>query len=197
MGIRIISSICVYLMTVLPSASLHGQGDNCSYVFNGIDLQTKQYLIEVAPESFFNYTPPEIKNDLQEENLIQCRGQIVKADDQASLHLNIQINSLKAQEYYGTIDAGYILKVIFLDEQELSLKCAAGSKGVMPRNQKNYIYPVGYKLSSREIRMLSKKEIDKIGIQWSSGYEEYPIYEIDFLMNQVLCLNQAEQQKPN
>jgi len=40
-------------------------------------------------------------------------------------------------------------------------------------------------------------EIDKIGIQWSSGYEEYTIYEVDFLTSQLSCLKQIKDQKPN
>jgi hypothetical protein len=32
-----------------------------------------------------------------------------------------------------------------------------------------------------------KSEIDKVGIEWSSGYEEYEVYEVDAILAQLNC----------
>lgn len=173
------------------------QQKNCEVVHDGVDLQTKEYRIELAPDLWFNYTPPQIKNELQEDNLINTTAQLVKVEDVTTLHLNMKVNSLQAQKAYGSIDAGDILKITMINGREVNLKCYAGSSGVMNQNRKSFIYPVGYTLEKSDLRVLAKKEIDKIGIQWSSGYEEYTIYEVDFFMNQISCLKQIEDQKPN
>jgi len=169
----------------------------CEVLYDGIDLATKTYRLEMAPTLIFNHTPPEVKNDLQTSNLIHCRGQIVKIQDDVSLHLNIQINSLMAPKAYGSLDVGALLKVILIDGKEVELENYASSGGIPTEDKKAYIYPVAYELSNRVIKQLSKMEIDKIGIQWSSGYEEYTIYEVDFLTSQLSCLKQIKDQKPN
>ncbi len=176
---------------------LYSQSTACGVLHDGIDLQTKTYRLELAPGMLFNYTPPEVKGDLQQDNLMKCQAQIVKIEDKTSLHLNLRINSLKAQDLYGSIDKANMMKIILIDGKEVKLNCYAGSPGVQTKNKKAFVYPIGYDLSNRDIKQLSKKEIDKIGIQWSSGYEEYIIYEVDFLMNQLACLKQVADQKPN
>lgn len=191
-----ISALTLVLL-LLVCTDTTGQNVPCEIITDGIDLQTKTYRIELGPSMLFNYTPPEVKNDLQEDNLMKCQAQIVKIEDKTSLHLNLRINSLKAQDIYGSIDKANVMKITLIDGKEIKLNCYAGSTGVQTQNKKAFIYPVGYELSNRDIKQLSKKEIDKIGIQWSSGYEEYLIYEIDFFMNQLACLDRVANQKPN
>ena len=148
----------------LEANVIYGQ-TNCHVLYDGVDLATKTYRLEMAPASIFNYTPPEVKSDLQTSNLIQCRGQIVQIQDDVSLHLNIQVNSLMAQKAYGSLDVGAMFKVILLDGKEVELENYAASGGVPTEDKKAYVYPVAYTLSNRDIKQLSKMEIDKIGIQ--------------------------------
>lgn len=196
----LIKHVAYILTTIVFSATYSlviAQSSTCEVIEDGIDLQTKSYRLALAPTLLFNYTPPQIKNDLQENNLLTTQGQIVKIDDQVSLHLNLKVNSLKAQSFYGEVKQENILKVTLINGREITLKCYAGSKGVLSQDRKSYIYPLGYHLSKSDMRALKKKEIDKIGIQWSSGYEDYTIYEVDFFMNQLACLEEVNQQKPN
>lgn len=186
-----------FVFFLIYGLNLGAQNLPCEIINDGIDLQTKTYRVELGPTMLFNFTPPEVKNDLQEDNLMKCQAQIVKVEDKTSVHLNLRINSLKAQDIYGSINKADIMKVTLIDGKEIKLKCYAGSPGVQTQNIKGFIYPVGYELSNRDIKQLSKKEIDKIGIQWSSGYEEYLIYEIDFFINQLACLDRVANQKPN
>ncbi len=169
----------------------------CDVLYDGIDLATKTYRVEMAPALIFNHTPPEVKNDLQTSNLIQCRGQIVQIQDNVSLHLNIQVNSLMAPKAYGSLDVGALLRVTLIDGKEVELRNYASSGGIPTEDKKAFIYPVAFELSNKAVKQLSKMEIDKIGIQWSSGYEEYVIYEVDFLTSQLSCLKHLKDQKPN
>gem|GEM_PF-4063952 len=117
-----------------PQKDLSAQRSKCSVLHDGIDLQTKTHRIEIAPTLLFNHTPPEIKNDLQEDNLMECNAQIVRIEGKASLHLNLRINSQKATSVYGEIAAGHMMKVILIDGKEVELNCYAGSKGVLSQD---------------------------------------------------------------
>jgi len=165
---------------------------DCDIIFNGIDLDTKNHRIEIGRAMIFQHTPPEVKNELQEGNLIHVGGQIVQINEEPALHLNVRIDSKIAKDFYGSVDMGNLLKVTLIDGKEIKLKCYAGSSGVPTADKSGFIYPLGYTLEKKHLRQLGKLEMDKIGIQWSSGYEEYPIYEIDFFINQIECLQHAQ-----
>lgn len=185
-----LSLLTCYFCLIL---SAYTQG-KCDIVFQGIDLSTKAYRIEIAPEHFFNHTPKEIKQELRSDNLISATGQLVQNDEVIALHMNMDISSLIAPQEYGAIDRGAELRVILLNGKEVKLTCYAGSPGVKKNDNTGYLYPVGYTVEGKHTKQLLKSEIDKIGIQWSSGYEEYTIYEVDFFINQIECLQAA---KPN
>ena len=167
-------------------------GNDCEIIENGIDLKTKRYRIEVGRKTLLRHTPREIKDQLQEENLLNILGHLVKEDDDLALHLNVKVNSLVAREHFGSVNQGNVLHIILLDGKEIKLTCFAGSDGVMNQDRNGYVYPICYSLDSRQLKQLAKLEIDKIGMQWSSGYEEYPVYEVDFFLNQIACLNRAQ-----
>lgn len=170
----------------------HAHNPACNIVYNGIDLETKNHRIEIGRSMIFQHTPPEVKGELQEGNLLHVGGQILKINDDVSLHLNIRIDSKIAKDFYGTVETGNIMKITLLNGKEIKLKCYAGSGGVPTADKSGYIYPLGYTLENKHIKQLAKLEMDKIGIQWSSGFEEYPIYEIDFFINQIECLQRAQ-----
>lgn len=184
------------LLLIIPVNSVSDKpvmpSNDCDIVENGIDLQTKKHRIEIGRKTLLRHTPPEIKDQLLEQNLLNIVGQIIKEDDDISLHINVRANSLIAREYFGTVEEQFVLKIMLLDGKTVELRCFAGSPGVISNNQTGYIYPLGYRLDNRQIKQLSKLEVDKIGMQWSSGYEEYPIYEVDFFINQIACLNRAQ-----
>ncbi len=169
-----------------------GNQSPCNIVFNGIDLETKNHRIEIGRAMIFQHTPTEVKNELQDGNLIHVGGQIVQVSNEAALHLNIRIDSKIAKDFYGSVEVGNLLKITLLDGKEIKLKCYAGSGGVPTSDKSGFIYPLGYTLEKKHLKQLAKLEMDQIGIQWSSGYEDYPIYEIDFFINQIECLQNAQ-----
>ena len=162
----------------------------CNVAYDGIDLKTKLYTKEMAPQFLFSYTPRELKNELQQENLLKAHAQMMKIEDQMYLNLNLEIYSKTAATQYGAIEKGTKLVVKTIDGKSFDLICRAGSSGQRVAFDKTYLYSVSYDIDKSTVRGLQKAEIDQIGIQWGSGFENYDIYEIDFFINQIACLNQ-------
>ena len=181
--------LLILLLTLQSFTSDHIVNDNeCSVVFDGIDLKTKLYRKELAPQKLFNFTPAELKNDIQLGNLIETQGQLIKIEDNYYLNLNLSLYSKKAAQQYGSITQGSALNIKTIDGNNYKLICRAGSNGLKVNFQSNYIYPTSYTLDKSLLKKLTKSEIDRIGIEWSSGYEEYTVYELDFFINQIACL---------
>ena len=71
---------------------------------------------------------------------------------------------------------------------QIDLRCVKGSTGLADDTQNHTVYALSFELDKSQIKKLKKYEIDKVGVEWSSGYEEYEVYEVDALMNQLSCL---------
>ncbi len=183
--------ILIYILLSMTLWVTH-PSDNpapCSMAYDGIDLKTKLYTKIMSPAHFFYYTPQELKNDMQTNNLLECKAQLTQIEDQVYLNLNLITFSEKAAREYGSIEMGNILKIKTIDNKTHEIQCRAGSNGQRLNHENKYLYSVSYTLEKSDIKGLLKSEIDKIGIQWSSGFEEYTIYEIDLIKNQLTCLN--------
>jgi hypothetical protein len=163
--------------------------NTCTVLYDGIDLKTKKYRKELAPEHLFYYSPRELKNDLQSENLLKAQAQLLKIEENVYFNMNVEIYSQNAAQRYGQVNPGDILNITTIDGKSYKLSCKAGSKGEKSAKANSYIFALSYEMDKSSLKSLQKMEIDHIGIQWSSGYEEYTIYEVDFLTKQIACLN--------
>jgi hypothetical protein len=183
MLIQIIFS--VLLSYTSPSAETY----NCTTLYDGIDVKTKLYRKELAPEYFFSYSPPELKNELKTHNLMNVDAQVSKIESNQYLNLNIHMYSAQATKMYGSIEAQSKMVITTIYGREIELLSRAKSVPLLTNDPEINIYVVSYDLDRSSIKRLSSEEIDKVGIEWTSGFEDYTIYEVDFLKNQLGCLN--------
>jgi ribosomal protein L33 len=166
----------------------------CSVAYDGIDLKTKKYTFKLDPAILFHYTPPALRNEVGEQGLLSGTAQILQIEESVFLNMNIEIFSRLAPRKYGEILHGSLLRITLIDGRQIDLKCQSGSDGENYVENNSYIYPVNYILDKSARRALGRLEVDKIGIQWTSGFEEYVVYEVDFFLNQMACL---KSKKPN
>jgi len=54
------------------------------------------------------------------------------------------------------------------------------------------IFAGQYALGKSELKKLSDDELDKMRVLWSTGYEDYEIYHVDLLIDQINCLEAKE-----
>ena len=184
----------------LQKATIHAQKSRlltskCDMAYDGIDLKTKKYRSETMPAPWFEYTPSELKNQLRENDLMECTAQVALLGDKYFINLNIQINSMIAEKEYGSIERGNILQILFVDGKEITLKGRNASQGILNQQRNGYVYAVAYTLPENHFKKLRSIEVDKIGIQWSSGLEKYVIYELDLIMNQLNCIINKRENK--
>ena len=184
MLIHIVLSLLFCHFSTEPMAS------ECQVLFDGIDIKSKLYRKEIAPSYFFSYTPAELKNELKTQNLLWVEAQVSRLETYDYLNLNIHVYSAKATDSYGSIEPQSKLIIKTIHGKSVELLSRSKSNPVAADDQTSYIYPVSYELDKSKVKRLLSEEIDQVGIQWSSGYEQYTVYEVDFLMNQLRCLNQ-------
>ncbi len=162
---------------------------DCEILFDGMDERQKKYRKETAAKPFFSYTHPKLKSFFKSKDFLNCNANLLKLGAYYYLGLEITISSKDAKKNYGAIERNSMLRINFIDGSDIHLTCIKENRGTIEPYTGNTVYKVKYLLDKEQLKTMSKIEIDKIGLIWTTGFEEYDIYEVDFFMNQISCLN--------
>ncbi len=162
----------------------------CEFTFDGIDAFTNQPRRELQPELFFSHTDSRIKPYLKEREYMTCHGYLTSiAGGFRYLTLTFRIASRTAQREYGGIRNGGLLNLLLLDGSTISLFSQGGSQLKVDPETNDIIYRARYPIDYQKEKLILRSEIDQVRVVWATGYEDYEVYNIDFFMNQLVCLN--------
>ncbi|MBK8504531.1 MAG: hypothetical protein IPL46_21365 [Saprospiraceae bacterium] len=162
----------------------------CEFSFHGIDEFTKTQKKELKDELFFSYTDERLKSYLKDQDYMSCRGYLTSISGGFRyLTLVFSIASKNANREYGYIKNGSLLNLKLLDGETVSLFTQSENQGLLDPKSGKTVYKVRYPIEYQKEKLLLKSGIDKVRVVWSSGYEDYEVYNIDFFTNQFDCLN--------
>ena len=163
----------------------------CKVKLKGIDKKTRKERTELEAAYLFGYTHPNIKSHFKENDFLTCFAKLSKIGGLYYLSLEVRIASNKANKTYGALDKGAPIRIKLLNGETVNLYNLTAATGFIEPITGVTVYQANYPMEKGEYKELSKTELDKIGLIWSTGYEEYEIYEVDFLMNQAQCLKNS------
>jgi len=167
-------------------------GEDCNIVFSGKDESLNKDRIEHSPQYLFGYTSDKLKHFLKNENFLECRAYLTKLDGDYYLNLDLDLATKDASRNYGFIDKDDMIKLTFINGDNFVANSIYRAEGKLEPYSGHTIYEAVYKLQDIEMELIEDLELDKLAIIWSSGFEEYPIYEIDILQKQLKCLKKEE-----
>lgn len=160
----------------------------CVVLFNGIDADTKKERKVIGKEFFFGYTHPKLKNFFKNKHFLQCDLQLVEFDKKKYIRLFITIASKDARRTYGFIEARSPMKFELLSGEIVYASSPQNVLGRLEPVTGNTLYEVILPIDKSKYKLFSKGEVDKVGIMWTSGYEEYEVFHVDVVMHQIDCL---------
>lgn len=160
----------------------------CSLVFDGVDDFSGKKRKEVAEEILFSHTPEDMRPFFKDQDFIICKAYLSSSGGFTYLSLEISIASENAQRDYGMIEKGSVLNIKLIDDTNVKLFNNKTDVGMLDELNNTVTYTAQYVISSGDEKVLRRNEIDKIRVIWSSGYEDYEIYNLDFFVNQFKCL---------
>lgn len=153
---------------------------------NIISKAEKKYT-SLAP--FFSFTPEKLENHFLGTDYISCDAQVAQVDDLYFVNLNIEIRSKTAKDIYGGIEKGSALRLELINGEQILVYNVKRDFGKQNQAEESVVYQVIYSLDPDDLKTLSKFDLNRIGIIWTTGYEDYEIFETDFLINHLKCLN--------
>jgi hypothetical protein len=180
----------VYTYTPSDDPLFYPPAQPCNVLFEGVDEFSGNYRKDLAPELFFYYTPEPLKKLYMDEAFMVAEGSMSLSQGFYFFNMKITINARKADRSYGILEKGSLLTIKLLNGETVRLLNNHSDRGVRLADNKGFIYKAQYALDADVIKELKKSEVDKIRLFWSTGYEDYEVYELDFFFHQLKCLEQ-------
>lgn len=162
--------------------------ESCSYAHNAFDPKIQRYRREMPSGELFSYTDDRLRFYLKEKAYLSCNAFLSTVGGLRLLNLEFKFAYPNASEAYGFIEKGSILTLLFLNGDFINLQAGVLANGQYDMETEELTYRVQYPISSAQVPYLKKGELDRVRVYWSSGYEEYEVFDVDFLANQAACL---------
>ena len=162
---------------------------DCNIAFVGTDKFSNNRRIDVAKQTLFEYTHDELRPYFKDKIYMTCKGFLSAQPGFKYLTLEFNIASDRAKQSFGTLQKGSLLTLKLIDGSYINLINTSDDFGTVDLQSKTTVYTGQYVIEKKQERELTNLELDQIRIMWTSGFEDYSIYEMDFFKNQFECLN--------
>jgi hypothetical protein len=160
----------------------------CQVAFAGQDEERNLYRRDLESELLFSYTDERLRPYLQGKEYLTCEAYMSSVGGYRYLTLDFTFAYPNAQEAYGFIDRNSMLSIKLMNGDFINLRAGQMDRGKYDTIKQELSYSVFYPIDRSFIGLLKDSEIDLLRVFWSSGFEEYPIYQMDFFKRQLRCL---------
>lgn len=164
-------------------------GGVCAFTFNGMEESSGRWKKELRKELLFTFTHEHLRLFLKDKEYLRCEGYMGSSGGFRSLVLEFTFVYPNARELYGFIEKGSTLTLRLLSGQQINLSSGSMAKVSYDTRREELTYRVEYLIDQSVLGLLNSSELDAIRVFWSSGFEEYPVYALDFFMKQLACLD--------
>lgn len=171
-----------------PDLLLHPPASGCEMAFEGREERTGQWRRDVRQQKIFTHTDERLRAYLKDKEYLRCDGFMTTVEGYRYLTLKFTFAYPNAREAYGFIEKGSILTLKLINGDFVNLQAGKMDRGSYDTKRELLTYEVNYPLDRAQIITLKNSEIDAVRVFWSSGYEEYPVYQLDFFIQQIQCL---------
>lgn len=167
---------------------LHPPNPSCQMAFEGKDERTGQWRRDVKKELLFTHTDDRLRPFLKDKEYLKCEGQFTSVGGYRFLALQFTFAYPNAREAYGFIEKGSYLTIKLLNGDFINLQAGKMDRGSYDLTTDLLTYQVHYPIDRSQMGLLKHSEVDAIRVFWSSGFEEYEVFQLDFFINQLSCL---------
>lgn len=160
----------------------------CQLAYEGEDETNGDRVRLTASELFFSHTDESLRPYLEGREYLQCQAHIYQRRGYHYLQLEITFANPNALTTYGYLPANSALSLHLLDGNFVSLRAAQDANGSWDAQRGLLSYQVSYPLDRSVLGLIRSSELDFLRLYWSSGFEEYDIYQVDLLQRLLNCL---------
>ena len=160
----------------------------CTFRIDTIDQSTGTRKLELFPSLVFTHTDPDLRPYFKDKDLITAYSRLSKIGPYIYLTIDFHIASSHSQNNFGSLQNGSLLRLKLFDGEFVSLYDLKTDKGRIDPYSGHTIFSGQYALGKKEIKKILHSPVDKIRVLWATGYEDYEVYHVDKLIEQLNCL---------
>jgi hypothetical protein len=160
----------------------------CMLVVDGKNDKGKKTQ-ETQSMKFFTYTPKLMQNYYKLNHFLTGMTSLEKTDGSVYINVTLKFESNDVKKSYGTITTKDFSRIEFISGFKIFLKPIEVSDAEIEKHTGATIYKVKYVLNDNsELGRLESDYVDTFGIMWTTGFESYPIYEVDAFRKLISCI---------
>lgn len=176
----------------IKDTALNPPDYKCKLAFSGKDQFSNRQRLDLQPENLFFYTDERLSPYFQERDYLTASVYLSRLEGGYHfLTLIVNILSQNAPLEYGRVDQGSILSIKTLSKKTIKLQASKTATAQYDKQKNSFTYRLQYTISGSAKKILEDELVDRVRLTWSTGYEDYDIYEIDLLQRQFECLKSA------
>ena len=173
------------------NATVNPPTETCRVAFEGQDESNGRWRRDLEKQLLFTHTDERLRVYLKDKAYLRCEGFLTSlGGGYRFLTLQFSFAYPNAREAYGIIEKGSVLTIKLLNGQFVNLRSGTMDKGSYDLKTEILTYRVHYPVDRSQSNILRKSEVDTLLVFWSSGYEEYEVYNMDFFMKQINCIEE-------
>lgn len=163
---------------------------NCNFRTNEVDEFTGNTKMVLQQEKMVAYTDSSLIKYYKKKShqYIELDVYCAKINDLYALYTYWRIDSENSYKYFGSISSDSKIILKFTDGSTHEIKYAKYDVGDANYDGKYTTYSSYMVLSAEDLEILKSKEVEKIRMYWTKGYEDYPCMNGSVLVGQLKCL---------
>jgi hypothetical protein len=164
----------------------------CDIAFDGIDDFSKKPRKETRKSLLFSETDDMFKNYVSDGDYITCDANM-SLQNGSLFYLNFYftIASDNTSNTFGVLEKGSPISIRLLNGDIIILLTSRTDRGIVDTGHKTTTYTAQCAIGTDDQKKLKNGEIDFIRVSWGTGFEDYQIYDLDFVSRQMKCLMSA------
>lgn len=179
----------LYLKNNLAGKSIYQGSNDCIVDFDDFDKLTGTRIIGLKSERLFTYTHEKLIDIFVDRPFMEATGALSKNNrDEYFLLLSFTIDTKYVKSGYNGISTSNMLRISLINGELVFLTNILNENGKIDKSTGDITYSGIFPVSKKNLKLLRKFELDKLGVMWNGGFEEYNVFNLDLLKRQVTCL---------
>lgn len=140
----------------------------------------------------FKYTPEALNSYYKDRAYMEAEAQVSTQPGFKYLTLIITIHSDRARQSFGQWQQGSQLSLTLVNGETVILSNTLNDGGTIDYQKKVTRYTANFILSGKDEKTLQQTPVEKLRIVWSTGFEDYEVYGMDFLIRLLACIQKND-----
>lgn len=174
---------------LIPDSRKYLKDDPCEIASEGKDPRTGKRKKELAYEKLLSHTPEDVKYYLSGRDLLQIDGRISRLDG-GYIYLTLKFiwSANSPEKYFGPMKKNSAVSFALENGKQVTLYAGNGADWHSLSDGSLKEMTAHFPIHPRQVRKFKKFFVKKMRVFWSTGYQEFSVYNVAMIRDQLDCI---------